>query len=76
MRSTAWLFAVYFAPQALPQAEGFSSVLGSEAPQALPQAEGFSSVLGSEAPQALDVWLANEAMKPPNSDLFIRVCFK
>ena len=39
------------APQALPQAVGFSS-LGSPAPQALPQAVGFSS-LGSPAPQAL-----------------------
>jgi hypothetical protein len=38
------------APQAEPQADGFSSGL-SEAPQAEPQAAGFSSFL-SEAPQA------------------------
>ena len=39
------------APQALPQAAGFSSGL-SPAPQALPQAAGFSSGL-SAAPQAV-----------------------
>ena len=65
------------APQALPQALGFSSFLGSAAPQALPQAEGFSSFLGSAAPQALpqalELLIANEATKPPNSDLFIVV---
>jgi hypothetical protein len=37
------------APQALPQAAGFSS--GAAAPQALPQAAGFSS--GADAPQAV-----------------------
>jgi hypothetical protein len=51
--------------------------LGSAAPQALPQAEGFSSFLGSAAPQALpqalELLIANEATKPPNSDLFIVV---
>jgi hypothetical protein len=39
------------APQALPQAAGFSSGL-SDAPQALPQAAGFSAGL-SDAPQAV-----------------------
>jgi len=50
----------YFAPQALPQAEGLGSaapqvdgLAGSLAPQALPQAEGVSSFLGSAEPQAL-----------------------
>jgi len=65
----------YFAPQALPQALGFSSFLGSGAPQALPQALGFSSFLGSAEPQALPhavgASLANEDTKPPNSALFI-----
>ena len=74
----------YLAPQALPQALGFSSFLGSAAPQALPQAEGcwgaaapqaegFSSGLAAPQalPQALGFWSANEATKPPNSALFI-----
>ena len=69
----------YFAPQALPQAEGFSSFFGSAAPQALPQAEGFSSFLGSAAPQALpqalELLMANEATKPPDSVLFIEIDF-
>ncbi len=41
------------APQALPQAAGFSSAGLSPAPQALPQAAGFSSAGLSPAPQAL-----------------------
>ena len=63
------------APQALPQALGFSSFLGSAAPQALPHAEGFSSGLAAPQalPQALELLIANEATKPPNSDLFIVV---
>jgi hypothetical protein len=63
------------APQALPQALGFSSFLGSAAPQALPHAEGFSSGFAAPQalPQALELLIANEATKPPNSDLFIVV---
>ena len=40
------------APQAVPQAAGFSSAGLSPAPQALPQAAGFSSAGLSPAPQA------------------------
>ena len=41
------------APQALPQAEGFSSFFSSPAPQAEPQAEDFSSFLSPVVPQEL-----------------------
>jgi hypothetical protein len=41
------------APQAVPQAAGFSSAGLSEAPQAVPQAAGFFSAGLSEAPHAV-----------------------
>ena len=74
-QSTVQQFNIHFAPQALPQADGFSSFLGSAAPQALPQAEGFSSGFAAPQalPQALELLIANEATKPPKSDLFIVV---
>jgi len=41
------------APQAVPQAAGFSAGFLSPAPQAVPQAAGFSAGFLSPAPQAV-----------------------